>query len=737
MINSSAAFQQAIVGDSRRIFLQAVINIIDPDQVIEAPTTSPGAVFSNPNQLSDKVSNTGPAYVTLERNRWILNGSQLLVPENGEIPSQVGFASENLSGDDGTFSDPPFAQINFSGVSILQACSVFFPQAAFNGVADTFTVEVLSAGTAFFTQTITGNRQSQVNFSGFTVQTPDAIKVTVSKWGLPGRRARIPEIIPGVYEVWDGSIIAAFNLVQQANFACTALPYGTCTLTMDNYDRRFEPRNKQGIFQSIEDRQGIDISIGCRLADGSDEFVPVGRYYQYNDGWKTGNNGLTMTWELTDIIGLIADREYIVPDTLPTTLSGWVGSIVAQLGSNFESCYSVDESYANLPLTTTADKVTGKKCGDILRWVCMATGTFPRADSQTGNLAVEPFWSEGAALTLDNLNDYPTMKANSDVAALVFTINGNPYVVSGTSTSASNTISIENPFITTEAAALTAARLILSCYGGNQYETVGRGNPASEIGDVDTVQLDESTATNGRRAYQTLSFTNGVLQKCQSKLVQPNGAYLFENFVLLTGSGNWTAPAGVTTLRLVLGQGGQGGGHGTDGTMGIGDSDYSVAVSGNAGSTGASGAGGKIWTGVVQINEGQTFSYNVGAGGAPSAAAGQSGQPGGETTFGAYSSANGVVYENGYTDIASGDVYGRTGVQLPLANSGDGGAGGAGGTAGLEEFVGTTPIYDSEGNQIGFQVNYATVVSPTPGSPGSAGGSGFALVYWDAPGGSA
>ena len=64
-----------------------------------------------------------------------------------------------LSGDDGTFEMPPWVQLNFSNVSILQACSVFFPEADYNGVADSFTVEVLQGGTAYFAKDFSGNQR--------------------------------------------------------------------------------------------------------------------------------------------------------------------------------------------------------------------------------------------------------------------------------------------------------------------------------------------------------------------------------------------------------------------------------------------------------------------------------------------------------------------------------------------------------------------------------------------------
>lgn len=729
MISSTAAYQAAIVGDSRRMLLRAVIDIIDPDITYGAITSTGEAPFSQPSQLHDKELEIGPDYATLERNRWLLDGTFQIFPDNYQGQGQQGFVGDALSGNDGSFSPAFWVQMSFSNVSILQACSVYFPEGDFDGVADTFTVEVLQGGTAYFTQTVTGNTESAVNFDGFTVQNPDAIRVTVSKWTLPGRRVRLPEIIPGLYERWTADTIASFTVVQQANFSCLALPYGTCTLAMDNLDRRFEPRSKDGVFQSIEERQGIKAFLGVRLPDGTAEYKPIGIYYQAAGGWTTGDNGLTMTWDLVDIIGLIAEREYIPPATLPTTLSGWVASIVAQLGTNFGNLYTVDPNYADHALTTTLDKVQGQTCGQVLMWVCQATGTFPRADSETGYLTVEPYWSQGNKMDLDNMETYPVMRANGDVGALIFTLNdGNntQYIVGGTSAASSDTVSIQNPFITTSAQALTAARLILATYGGNQLETTGRGDPSSEIGDVDTVWLNESSATTGRRMSQSFQFENGVLQGCESVLLQADGAFLFEEMAIITQSGSWTAPAGVSQLRVIIGQGGQGSSPGQDGYVGGSGNLPGSGVAAGEGQPGVAGQGGKIWYGTININPQQVFEVTIGQGGAPSTAYGTPGSMGGETTFGSYSSANGQVYPLGFTDVASGNSYARTGVQAPVSGTGDGAAGGAGGSAGAGYWK---DVFGPEGQPWGW--DFIITVQPGPGAPGKAGAAGFVAVYWD------
>lgn len=686
MIDSTQEFKAAVTADTRRTLLKAVIDIIDPDLVYGAVTNSVAASFAKPQQLINKTMNPNGNYQTLEHNRWLLNGNGSFVPAAPEeLPGEVGYVSDIISGTDGEFSSPVWIEISFANVSILQALSVFFPDNDRDGVGADFTVEVKSGGVSYFTQEVQGNTNSQVSFEGFTVNYPDAIKITVHRWSLPGRRARVPEIVPGIYEEWSNDILAAFDIVQQSDISNVSLRYGTATLRMDNLDRRFEPRNKNGVFRSIDERQGIDLKIGMRLPDGSEEYKRAGIYYQHSGGWKTGDNGITMTWRLVDIVGLVAKREFIVPATLPTTLEGWIAAIVAQLGDNFKNRYSVDPNYASVSVAANSrEDVTGKNCGDILRWVCMASGTWPRADSETGKLTAEPLWSEGNKLDLDNMRTYPIMKANDDMAALVFKLydgENTQFVVSGTSASADKTASIDNPFIHTEAHALEVARTILAAYGGNQIETTGRGDPTSEIGDVDTVWLDESGATTGRRIYQTFNIKNGVLMDCKSTLLQADGSLLFEESEVITKSGNWTAPKGVTRLRLIIGQGGQGGMSGQDGYSEKQGLESDSDISNFAGAGGLNGVGGKIWHGTIDINDGQTFAVTIGRGGAGSSEFGVAGAEGEESSFGIHTSAEGKVYAGGFTDVASGNSYGRTGVVKPLAGSGDGGAGGMGGAA--------------------------------------------------------
>ena len=733
MIRSTAQYQTSIVGKARRIYIRAVVDISDPDMEITGVEQSSEAPWSKPAELYDKNFSIPARYATLERNRWLLDGSFKIFPDNYQVPEKIGVANDELSGDDGTFENDQTVELKFSNVSILQAFSLMFSTDESDGYPVDLKVEVYYNDSAYYTKEITGNTETSLTFTGFTVYDPTSIKVTITKWSLPGRRVRMVQIVPGVYEEWSDKMLASFEATHQADFSCLTLPYGTVNLTMNNKDRRFEPRNKSGVFQSIEERQGVEVYIGVRLPDGTVDYKQLGIFYQSGDGWKTSNNSISMDWSLVDIVGLLVDRTFIPPSTLPTTLQGWIAAVVAQLGDHFTNRYHVDPDYASLAVTANnVSDVTGKSCGDIIRWACMTTGTWPRADAETGDLTAEPLWDQGNKIELTALVNYPTMKANESIAALIFHLDGDEsqeYVVSGNSTSSEKTVTIENPFIHNTTQALAAARLILSCYGGNLIETSGRGDPSSEIGDVDTIWLDESTATTARRKYQTFTFQNGVMQGCASKLLQADGSYLYEEFAVIGQSGTWKAPAGVSQLRVVIGQGGQGGGYGEDGYIGGSGNIPGSGVAAGYGENGKSGQGGKVWFGVININPEQEFTVTIGAGGAPATVQnGQAGAMGEESYFGTYSSADGQLYPNGYTDIANGQSFARTGVAAPLAGTGDGGAGGKGGEPGEGYWE---QLFWPDGRPRGW--HFEVTKEPGPGSPGVAGGSGFVMVTWDKP----
>ena len=728
MLKVTDGYREAITAERRQMRLQAVLDLVSPDIVYGEVTAPAATAYSRAAQIHDKDIHGPARLATLEHNRWCLDGSWGLAPDTAaEIPedTELGYSSQGLSGEGGSFAAAQALQLDFAGVSRLQTASIHFSELPGDGVAEDFTVEILDGSSVLHSETITGNGERVVVLDGFDVASPTAIRINVSKWAMPQRRIRVIEIVPGLLEEWGNDEVAGLDVTQQVDVSCCSLPYGTAILTIDNASRRFEPRGKDGIFESIEERQGIPVRLGPVLPDGSVEFKQLGIFYQYSGGWRTGDNGLTIEWTLVDILGLLSRRPFLVPDsgTLPGTLDGWIAACVGQLGVNFSRRYRIHEGYGDKAVTAALASIQGRSCGDILRMACMAAGCYPFADAATGDLAAEPMWASGNRVTLDNLSEYPVMRANDDIAYVQIKIYGEGETTvakfSGTSAASNNTVAIDNPFIHTQDQALTAARAIISTYGGNRIQLSGRGDPASECGDVDSVQLSESAATSARRIEQKFTFRGGVLADLPSVLLQADGTLLYNRRAVLTGAGQWTVPAGVTTVLAILVSGGDAGTDGTDGSFD------------GAGTDGADGLGGKVLAQSLPVNPGAVLAYACGAGGTAPGGLGTA------TTFATLSSARGTRY-NGYTDIRSGDVYGRDGVRLPLDGSGDGGIRGLGGNAGKQHTV-RTKLYigdgdpDTDEDKDNFIPWDQTVVDiqPGKGTQGVSGGAGCVVLWWE------
>ena len=703
MQNTSEAYKAAIVGSRRRISPLAVVEIISPDIVYESASSSGMESFCNPAQLYDKVIEPGPQYNTLEHNYCLLDGTRDIIPA-GIIQTQEGIVLTDICDNEGIFASPkPYVELNVSGLTVLQVASVWFNGRLGDGVAQDFTFSIYSGVTEVYSENVVGNFDRNVSFDGFTAYNVTAIRVTFLKWSLPRRRPRTVEIIPGIFEQWDDRIIYSVDVVQETSFDCMSVPHGVANLVIYNRDKRFNPHSKSSIFKSIEARQGIPISYGVKLPNGSVENIPLGVFYQQDKGWETDAYGLTMAFKLVDIIGLVRDRIFEPPTVLPTKLKDWIALIVSHLGINFEDRFIVDASISEFPLIATLDGVKSLKCGELLRYLCMAAGAFFRADSATGYLRVEPLQNAiGSRISMDNMISYPKQSANSDIANITFRLAGGiDYTVAGTLGTAGNSLSVTNPFITTQAEANLAARNIIASYGGNRFTVQGRGDMSAELGDINIIEVGFDQESSARRIRQQLRIFDHVMTNVPSSYIQATGSSIFTHRVELTEGGTWTAPVGVTSLQIIVVGPGDLGADGTSGTWT------------ESGVPGVGGAGGKVFIATITINSGQSFNVQINNT---------------ATVFGAYNSNNGILFSNGFGDIFSGGVYGSPGAdgnansrtvdvgQPGNPGTGNGGQGGSGGAQGVRAWQ------DGSG--------WVIKRNPVNGGTGGFGGSGCVIIYW-------
>ena len=215
------------------------------------------------------------------------------------------------------------------------------------------------------------------------------------------------------------------------------------------------------------------------------------------------------------------------------------------------------------------------------------------------------------------------------------------------------------------------------------------------------------------------------MRNVPSYLIQSPNDSTYQNKVILTGSGSWTAPV-TGTVKATLVAGGNGGQGGGGGVM------KGVGIQPDPTSGGSGGLGGMVFIVEFGVNEGSELSYSCGRGGSGGSGGnvwqdGFSGGFGGATTFGVYTSNDGNQYPNGLMDIQSGAVYGMTGPDnggRVMGQYGTGGAGGVQGKDGLERQV----EYQDENGNTRYEI--VTVSEPTAGTAGGRGQDGCIILEW-------
>lgn len=757
MITTSAEYKNAIDAPSRRIIPKCMIDLSDPDLVVTSVTGDVDSTYSFPNQLTDKdMEFSGSMYATLEACRWVLDGTQKIMPDDPSTRTgEQGVIGSTLCGVAGDFTNATMT-IQMTGVDTLQMVTVASPARAVDGYPTNMTLEIYSGNLLLYSTTEDTGRTHW--FHGFTVTQPNKIVLTINSWSLPRRRFRLVESLPGMLEAWGGETIHSMNIIQRGDFSNLTIPYATANLSINNTDHRFDPADKASIFASVVARQPIPLWYGVEV-EGTVEYVPCGIYYQQNEGWQIQNDGLTINWNLIDIIGILADRHYksfpkpddvtitdtstypphqvVITPPLTKTLKQWVENIVGNLSDELADHWVVDDDLSNPYLTCEWSAIQDLTCGDILRFVCQATNSYPVSDPVTGYLTVKALNNTPTRVTtLRTQNSIAGSESNTDIAFLNFDIGGTQYSVPGTEEISDKTVNIQNPFISSTMAAVSASQLIITQYGGNILNVASRGDPSRQIGDIETLEMYPNEYVSARIIEQTLSLQDGIMTNQKVKMLQANGGQMYTDVILIDADGTYTMPAGVTEITMVLIGGGQGGSGGNGGT-----DDY-VQDRNADGREG--GGGGYIYSTPLTINDGQQIVVHIGVGGNGGKGGqtgrwsdelkrrgkvGDEGEPTTVTIGTIFSSENGVRMSTGYVDLLTNSAYavpgqpGKNGRRRP-ANGSRGmfyGNGGNGGDGGMGSVWDPEPTWDENG---------VIVEHAQPGADGGKGANGVVLIFY-------
>lgn len=185
-------------------------------------TTSPALAGSDVSKLPFGVE-TSP-YITGELNQWGLDGSFIL-------PANIAFWSDELSNENCEFETPPVITVDFGKQYTSMGVSLYFDTASMNYCTSInvkwYQGEELKADVDFYP---TGT----FYFCNQLVQSYNKIVITLKKTNLPFRRAKVEQIIFGIYRTFEMDEIRSASIVNELSLSGLELPVSSMSWVLDS-----------------------------------------------------------------------------------------------------------------------------------------------------------------------------------------------------------------------------------------------------------------------------------------------------------------------------------------------------------------------------------------------------------------------------------------------------------------------------------------------------------------------
>ena len=287
-------------------YVEVVLKLADPDSLSDASATDNGALdISNTSQIVSEVAKEVSPYATLERNLWVLDGSREILPLSDY--GDMGFIGKEMSGTDGVFTRQPLITIKFSEVhtKLIPGMTITWG-VAYDEYPTDFTITVYNGDTIVATKEVIGNSNAK-SVIEMDIIDYDKITISIAKWCLPYRRARLSEILLGIEKIYSKNDLFSFSHTQDVDPLSTSLPKYEISFSIDNTDNSYNPYNLDSFAKYLSERQEIQARYGF-LVNGKKELIKCGTFYISE--WDAPQNGITADFVARDLLEFMTGTYY-------------------------------------------------------------------------------------------------------------------------------------------------------------------------------------------------------------------------------------------------------------------------------------------------------------------------------------------------------------------------------------------------------------------------------------------
>lgn len=280
MYQVSEAYKEQIRKSLRNYsFIKIVFGLTDPDADAHAVVSNNGQLDWSTNPEIEDLHTVSSTYATLELNRWLLNGSQKLLPDKAPYMYQA-FVSDKQSSAQGALEVAAELTVNFTEGSYSFSGLSF----TFDSITGDFPSEMAVRGyldnQLVYTDTAVINT---VNFE-YNKRIPgtegfvNKLIISFTQTNLPNRRVRVEDVILGLRRIITEDTLTDSSWKRSNDLMNTILPDESFMFTFLDPDKDYNPDNPQGLWEYIETGQQVQFSYGYQLDNETIEWIPGSRY---------------------------------------------------------------------------------------------------------------------------------------------------------------------------------------------------------------------------------------------------------------------------------------------------------------------------------------------------------------------------------------------------------------------------------------------------------------------------
>lgn len=312
MYNTSTEYKEQI----RKIIrnpshIKVNFGIVESDASTSSTLTDNGSMYYSDTQDVVLGKNVEYRYVTLEHNKFILDGGQL-IPQIGIDPFFQGYISSAISNSSGVYTSPPVLTIEFSQLFSFIGLTFRF-NSEYNNYVSEMRIKAYNNNVEVYNQ-IHNPTSSQFVLDEKIPAVGvfcDKLELHFLKSEPARRRVELSYIMFGIVETFENDRITDSTWSREISLISTRLPKNEFKFTIIDKDLDYNPENPTGTWEYLEERQPVWFQYGYELDNDTVEWLDGPNLYSIGEVTVSNAGKLPkVTFTASSVINQLDDIYY-------------------------------------------------------------------------------------------------------------------------------------------------------------------------------------------------------------------------------------------------------------------------------------------------------------------------------------------------------------------------------------------------------------------------------------------